>query len=115
MTSPLYAHPLSGVSKVPDGATVVDLIYVDDERAPQDPPSGGGTTVSNATTSTAGIVKMAAKGSLAKANASVATAAAATVTQTEFNDLVNAYNALATNFNLLLDALAASGQLEALA
>ena len=114
MGTPIYAHPLSGVSKVPDGATVVDLIYVDDERSPQDPPSGG-ATVSNATTSTAGIVKMAAKGSLAKANASVATAAADTVTQTEFNNLVNAYNALATNFNLLLDALAASGQLEALA
>ena len=42
MGTPIYAHPLSGVSKVPDGATVVDLIYVDDERAPQDPPASGG-------------------------------------------------------------------------
>lgn len=42
MGTPIYAHPLSGVSKVPDGATVVDLIYVDDERAPQEPPASGG-------------------------------------------------------------------------
>ena len=42
MGTPIYAHPLSGVTKVPDGATVVDLIYVDDERAPQEPPASGG-------------------------------------------------------------------------
>lgn len=60
MTSPLYAHPLSGVSKVPDGATVVDLIYVDDDRAPQEPPaSGGGSAeISDGSVTTA---KLAAK------------------------------------------------------
>ena len=42
MGTPIYAHPLSGVTKVPDGATVVDLIYVDDKRAPQEPPASGG-------------------------------------------------------------------------
>ena len=60
MGTPIYAHPLSGVSKVPDGATVVDLIYVDDERAPQDPPaSGGGSAeISDGSVTTA---KLAAK------------------------------------------------------
>lgn len=60
MTSPLYAHPLSGVSKVPDGATVVDLIYVDDKRNPQEPPaSGGGSAeISDGSVTTA---KLAAK------------------------------------------------------
>lgn len=60
MTSPLYAHPLSGVTKVPDGATVVDLIYVDDKRAPQEPPaSGGGSAeISDGSVTTA---KLAAK------------------------------------------------------
>lgn len=59
MTSPLYAHPLSGVSKVPDGATVVDLIYVDDKRAPQEPPaSGGSAEIADGSVTT---VKLAAK------------------------------------------------------
>lgn len=42
MGTPIYAHPLSGVTKVPDGATTVDIVYVDDERNPQDPPASGG-------------------------------------------------------------------------
>lgn len=60
MTSPLYAHPLSGVSKVPDGATVVDLIYVDDERAPQEPPASGGGSAEIADSSVT-TVKLADK------------------------------------------------------
>lgn len=42
MGTPIYAHPLSGVTKVPDGATTVDIVYVDDERNPQEPPASGG-------------------------------------------------------------------------
>lgn len=60
MGTPIYAHPLSGVSKVPDGATVVDLIYVDDERAPQDPPASGGGSAEIADGSVT-TVKLAAK------------------------------------------------------
>ena len=42
MGTPIYAHPLSGVTKVPDGATTVDIVYVDDDRNPQEPPASGG-------------------------------------------------------------------------
>lgn len=42
MGTPIYAHPLSGVTKVPDGATTVDIVYVDDQRNPQEPPASGG-------------------------------------------------------------------------
>jgi len=42
MGTPIYAHPLSGVTKVPDGATTVDIVYVDDKRNPQEPPASGG-------------------------------------------------------------------------
>lgn len=42
MGTPIYAHPLSGVTKVPDGATTVDIVYVDAERNPQEPPASGG-------------------------------------------------------------------------
>lgn len=42
MGTPIYAHPLSGVTKVPDSATTVDIVYVDDERNPQEPPASGG-------------------------------------------------------------------------
>lgn len=45
MGTPIYAHPLSGVTKVPDGATTVDIVYVDDERNPQEPPASGGGSV----------------------------------------------------------------------
>ena len=60
MGTPIYAHPLSGVTKVPDGATTVDIVYVDDERNPQDPPaSGGGSAeISDGSVTTA---KLAAK------------------------------------------------------
>lgn len=60
MGTPIYAHPLSGVAKVPDGATTVDIVYVDDERNPQEPPaSGGGSAeISDGSVTTA---KLAAK------------------------------------------------------
>lgn len=60
MGTPIYAHPLSGVTKVPDGATTVDIVYVDDERNPQEPPaSGGGSAeISDGSVTTA---KLAAK------------------------------------------------------
>lgn len=45
MGTPIYAHPLSGVTKVPDGATTVDIVYVDDQRNPQEPPASGGGSV----------------------------------------------------------------------
>lgn len=60
MGTPIYAHPLSGVTKVPEGATTVDIVYVDDERNPQEPPaSGGGSAeISDGSVTTA---KLAAK------------------------------------------------------
>ena len=60
MGTPIYAHPLSGVTKVPDGATTVDIVYVDDERNPQEPPASGGGSAEIADSSVT-TVKLADK------------------------------------------------------
>nr|DAJ99477.1 MAG TPA: Head fiber protein [Caudoviricetes sp.] len=60
MGTPIYAHPLSGVTKVPDGATTVDIVYVDDERNPQEPPASGGGSAEIADGSVT-TVKLAAR------------------------------------------------------
>lgn len=60
MGTPIYAHPLSGVTKVPDGATTVDIVYVDDDRNPQEPPASGGGSAEIADGAVT-TVKLAAK------------------------------------------------------
>lgn len=114
MTSPVAQFELVEQAKDPNAATGRMALF-DTSGNPVKP--GG-----EATTTTPGLVKTAAKGTIAKAQADANTAVAAvsdTPTKAEidaiataYNQLATKYNALATSFNALLDALAAAKSLE---
>ena len=118
MTSPVAQFELVEQAKDPNAATGRMALF-DTSGNPVKP---GGEAPGEATTTTPGLVKTAAKGTIAKASTDANNAVAAvsdTPTKAEidaivtaYNQLAAKYNALATSFNALLDAMAAAKSLE---
>lgn len=106
MTVKYFKQITSG--KVPDNQAVCECGFVDESGNVK--PIGGGSSVGNATTETAGIVKQATTVATV-ASADAAAAAAETVTKAEFDAVVAVANECKQQLNAALAALKTAGSM----